>query len=94
VASAQIGEVMHALAAHHLAQTLAGRREESAERPAAAQFFEPGPPALGTAADPLEKSGRLARDRCLTGSKTAPKRSTPPRYRAWPLGRKRPKTSS
>jgi hypothetical protein len=63
---------MHSQAARDFAQPLAGGREELAQQPASAQFLQPGTPALGTAADPLENTGQLARDRCLARSEQPP----------------------
>ncbi len=56
---------MYPQACGDLAQALSAGGEESAEHAAASQLFEPGPPALGTALEPVEDSRHLRRDRGL-----------------------------
>jgi hypothetical protein len=44
---------MHAQAASNLAQSIETRREEAAEHSALAELFDPRPPAIGVAPEPL-----------------------------------------
>ncbi len=72
-ASGEICHVMYPQACGDLAQALSAGGEESAEQPATSQLFEPGPPGLGTALEPIEDSRYLRRDRGLPIAEETPR---------------------
>src|SRR5262245_64121715 len=70
---AEIGQVMDTQASCNFAQALTARREEAAQQPALAQLLQPRPPALGTAAQPVEDSCQLLRNSRLALAKEPPR---------------------